>query len=118
MVALKLVHASGTEPGSEAVRIYAALGVLENLVPKVHRASQPLNAISTGVEMLWKSPSVTAVLFGAASQVRYYATRPRVVTAHENSRLKLRKTREAGFCLNETFVARENCTNDARSLHK
>src|ERR1700678_3663809 len=76
MVALKLVHASGTEPGSEAVRIYSALRMLKDLFPKVHRASQPFNANSTGVQILWKIPPVAAVLFRVACQVRYYGNAP------------------------------------------
>jgi hypothetical protein len=53
------------------MRIYAALGVLEYLVPKIHRASQPFNAISTEVEMLWKLPPVKADMFwcGFSGQV-------------------------------------------------
>jgi hypothetical protein len=37
--------------------------VLKYLVPKVHRASQPLFAISTEVEMLWKIPPVQRFRF-------------------------------------------------------
>src|ERR1700728_597488 len=57
---LRAFQARGPKPGGEAVRIYAAFGVQQNLIPEVHRANLPFATISTGVEMLWKSPAPPA----------------------------------------------------------
>src|SRR5580704_19501411 len=56
---LRAFQTRGPKPCGEAVRIYATLGVQENLIPEVHRANLPFATISTEVEILWKSPVAT-----------------------------------------------------------
>src|SRR5271154_1024091 len=118
MVALELVHPSRAEPGRETMRIYSALGVLEYLVPKVHRASQPSLRFPPKWKCCGNHRQVQRLHLVWLVRLALTATRPCVVTTHESSRLSQRKIREAGFCLNETSVARENCIDNGRTLHK
>src|ERR1700735_2341495 len=76
-ILLSALKTSGTKPGSEAMRVDAAFGVLKDLVPEIHRANLPFATISTAVEILWKSPTqVGGMLFCLVRQVRCHETRP------------------------------------------
>src|ERR1700734_1826834 len=56
MILLGALKTSGAKPGSEAVRVDAAFGVLKDLVPEVHRANLPFATISTAVENIVEIP--------------------------------------------------------------
>src|SRR5271156_6665925 len=69
-IVLRAIQASGSKPSCEAMWINAPLCMLKNLIPKVHRASQPLPQFPPMWKCCGKRHPFRRVYFGLVVQVR------------------------------------------------
>jgi hypothetical protein len=69
-IVFRTIQACGSKPSREAMWINAPLCVLENLIPKVHRASQPLPQFPLMWKCCGKHHPCWRVYFGLVVQVR------------------------------------------------